>query len=874
MMNVSLMAKLSKTELSMKWFSLFAILILMICNLNAVEGRVDLNTADLSELMSLPITSEQAEAIFNYRHYVSQFNSIYDLRKIPIIDQQTLIMLRPLIVISYHEDRDEAAVRREEIAYLIERYGSYEGEQEGMGDMWEDYLVTPRNINRLFFSDILNMPNVSPLDAAAIMQRRGMGERISDYRDLRNTLGISYYGASNLRHYIYYSDEPFRGRVFFDYQFRYNDREFEDDVEEMYKELLIARDGPARRDLSYWGYFDMDKYSATITNKLRIRYQNNFRAGISYTSQKGEPTMTDEDFSAVLKEAKMFVGYEDNIELFGDSYLKVYFGNYSVSFGEGLVMENTDFYTSRKTGYGFAKRLTGIMGDVSPTRQYALNGVALEWKRKLFDFTIFGSVDKKDAIVHLDEDGQPTDEVFSYVTMTNRFDNDEIAIAEEYFFQNSNLQQRIWLAPRKDFVEERLIGGNVSYSPFVGTHIGFTGYEAVYDKDFVVPDDLAGTLIRDTGNDGGKFKLIDSEIAALYSTKTEEYERDYRRILGVNWRTVVGNTSIQSEYAELTVTGSELKIGDDPSAMIVSSYTQFENLYLIALYRNYDLQYDNPYNRGFSEHPRFRNTIFDSNSHVLVNPLVAEIYNNSAQPQAEEGFYFETRYRFHQNFTITRAYLDMWERKADSRKSVRFQGELEYRPIHRLQTRLRYKNQINRYDDDADRGVSKTDETTGSIRVGLSNRDRLTLEYRYNRVWFPPYTYLSNNPVPGGPDIAQGNSLIHGDYICVDYTHNFNQNMKIQGSVIFWDGHGISHWDWEDMEIDFMGQQGMKYWFTFYDRISSNLYLTLKYRVKRYKTQELDFRMWWNDPIEDVNESYTTVWKQVNSIRLQLDWKF
>ncbi len=861
----------------------FPLILLIFCSvlLLAQHDKIDLNTATLEEIKNLPITNEQAEDIYDYRLYISFFESLYDLRNIPSIDQKTMLKLRPLVMISHYDDLDEAAQRREEIAYLIERYGSYEGEQEAMGDVWEDYLMTPQNLNRLFYTDLLNMPNVSPLDAAAIIRRRNLGEEITDYRDLRNTDGISYYGASNLRHYIFYDEEEVRlGRLYFDYQFRYNDREYFDETEEMYKELIIERDGPVSRDYSYWGYFNMNRQSAEITNKLRVRYDNQVKAGLSYTSRNGEPTLLDASFSDIWDDGKMFIGYENLFSFKGDNSVKVYLGNYRATFGEGLVMENTDFFSARKTGYGFSKRLMGITGDVSNTQQYSLRGMAFELKRPMFELAMFGSVDHKDALVHLDDDGNPTDEVFSYVTMTHRFDNDELAEAEEFFYQPDpesnvfNLSRRFSLAPRKNYVEERLFGGNIAFSPFVGTHIGFTGYEAIYDKDFVVPDDLPNLLLRQPGIDGGKFKLIDSEIAAMYSTKTEEYDRDYRRILGLNWRTVIGNTSIQGEYAELSVTGSELKIGDDPKAMVVSSYTQYDNLHFIALYRNYDLDFDNPYARGFSEHPRYRNTLLDNYSHTLGNPLVADLYLNSAQPQAEEGFYFETRYRFHQHFTITRAYLDLWERKADSRKSVRFQGELEYRPIHRLQTRLRYKHQINRYDDDAERGVSKTDETTAFIRASLSNRDRIQLEYRYNRVWMPPYTYLANHPEPDGHDLAQGTNLIHGDYICVDYIHNFNQNMKIQGSFIFWDGHGISHWDWEDMEIDFMGMQGMKYWLTFYDRIASNLYLTLKYRIKRYKSYDVDFRTWWNAPIDDLPDSYTTVWRQVNSIRLQLDLKF
>ena len=222
---------------------------------------------------------------------------------------------------------------------------------------------------------------------------------------------------------------------------------------------------------------------------------------------------------------------------------------------------------------------------------------------------------------------------------------------------------------------------------------------------------------------------------------------------------------------------------------------------------------------------------------------------------------------------MNRIYLDIWERKADSRKSVRFQGELDFRPIYKLSLRLKYKHQTNRYDDDADRAVSKTNETTGRIIANLSNFDRISLEYRYLSVWGPPYPYLTNDPDIGNT-IIQGSSLSHADYICVDYTHNFNKNLKVQGSFIFWDGNGISHWDWEDMEIDFMGEGGMKFWFAIHDKIANNLFLTLKYKIKDYKTKENEWRAWWNEPPDEGECYFQTVKKTEQSIRLQLDWKF
>jgi len=571
--------------------------------------------------------------------------------------------------------------------------------------------------------------------------------------------------------------------------------------------------------------------------------------------------------------------------------LSIVVGHFRATFGEGLVMENSDFYNARKTGYGFSKRITGIAEDLSRTQEYALLGAAVQWKNKSFNGSLFFSSDDKDAIVYDSNNNgilDKNDYLLSYVTMSRRFTNEELEEAENFFqnYQKPGYENPypINIAPRRDAFNEKIIGGHIEYSPLIGTHLGFTAYEAVYDREFVVDNSndslkylLIKTLYEDgepvNGNDAdAKWRIADSEIAALYSTKTADYDNNFRRVIGFDWRTVLNNTSIQGEYAELTVDGKEYKLGDDPKALILSTYTQFENLYLITLYRDYDLDFDNPYSRGFSEHEKFDDTVLDKYAYTLNNPLIADIYINSAQAQAEKGIYIETRYRFNKHLTINRSYLDIWERKSDSRKSVRFQGELDYRPIYALSMRLKYKHQQNRYDDDADRSLSKTNETTGKIVVNLSNFDRISLEYRYTKVWFPPYTYLTNDPEVGGNTIAQAQSLLNADYICVDYTHNFNKNLKVQGSFIYWNGHGASHWDWEDMEIDFLGEKGNKLWLALNTKISDNLYLTLKYRVKHYKTREYEWRAWWNDvgDLGDLNY-LDRVEKTEHSFRLHLD---
>lgn len=866
-------------------------------SLNLWSEPLDLNRADLTEIKELPITEGQAEAIYHYRTYTSFFKSIYDLREIEEIDQETLNRLKPLVVVSHYEDRDETAIRRDEINYLIERLGNSEGIQEGMSDIWEDYLITPRNLNRLTFSELLNMPNVSPLDAVSVRNRIAMGDSIADYRDLRNTEGIAYYGASNLRHYVYYDDANQQDKkLHFDLQIKYNDSGYKEDPETMYKESMInllpvneTQTGcPRIKNQSYWGYFDMDQYDYSLMSKLRFRWGNQIKGGFMYNSQRGEKKFISPDTSTELsnedlvKNGKYFASYEDYIT--EDTYFKLIAGNYRATYGEGLVMENTDYYSARKTGYGFSKRITGLIPDLSRSQEYNLRGVAAELSNHRFYAGLYYSNDEKDAVVYdSNHDGiidEEDEEIFSYITMSRRFDNEELAEAEAYFNNYSEPgttnPSYVSMAPRTDWLEEQVIGGRAAWSPIAGSEIGFSGYESVYDKDFVVDaDSLLDYLFQSSEDALEKWKTPDTEILGLYSTSTDDYERNYRRVFGLDWRTVIGNTSFEGEYAELQVDGDFTKVGDDPKALVISSYSQWDNLYILSLYRDYDLDFDNPYARGFSEHQKFDGSALDNYAYTTTNALLNDLYTNSAQAQAERGVYFETRYRFHEKLTISRAYLDIWERKCDMRKSIRFQGELDFRPIYQLSLRLKHKHQQNRYDDFADRAVSKTNETTGRVIGNLSNRDRISLEYRYLYVWGPPYVYLSNDASLGGNSTAEGSSKSYADYICVEYTHNFNERLKTQGAFVLWDGNGLSHWDWEDMEIDFFGEEGFKYWFTIQDRVSDNLYLRLKYKYKKYNTTEHEYRAWWNAvPETDDAWVYNKVKKSDNTIMLQLDYKF
>ncbi len=896
---------------------LFLFLCMLAIPLFAV--KVDLNSATFAELRTLPITEQQAKDIYDYRQYVAYFEDIYDLRKVSSVDQPTLEKLRPLIILTHYVETDDSVIRRAQIGYLLQRMDANEGSQEGMSDVWEDFLMTPQNANGMFFNDYLSLPNVSPVDAYAVMKRRAQGDTLIDQRDLKNSPGLSFYGYSNMKNYVYYKEPPIKDRIFVDYQLKYQSTPLEDDPMAMYKQAIlrptygmVASSTPLpdavvaainHKNNSYWGFLHMDSYAPSVLNKVRIRYGNNIKAGILYDSPSGNEDIFKTGGQELLDNGKFYAGYENTVDFFGATGIKQYFGNYRVTYGEGLILDNTDYYTSRNTGYGFTKRILGITPDLSRTQEYSMKGLALELRKTWMDASFFYSRDKKDAIVYMadsvwadgthhshplkNDDG--TYQVLSYVTSTHGFDNDELTEAENYFDHELSVIDHttypnvypwavpyINLAPRENFLTETVTGGHLTLSPFVGTNFGFTTYTSVYDNtDFVIPKDadLKQLLIRDSYN-YKYWKTPDSELSNLYSTKNGNYDRDYRRVVGFDWMSVIKNTSFQGEYAELSVNGKDTILGDDPKAVVLSSYTQFDNLYLLSLYRNYDLNFDNPYSRAFSEHQKLTDTVVEKYNYTMTNPLIGDMVYNNAQAQAERGLYFETRYRFNSYFTLGKTYVDIWERLSDHRKSVRFQGDLDYRPVYQISFRAKYKKQINRYDESADRAVSKTDEYTASVATFLTSRDYMSFEYRYNTVWGPPYLSITYPAVPVANNQANGSTQMTGDFVAVNYSHNFNDNLSVDGSVLYWNGHGISHWDWEDIEIDFMGQKGMKYWFTIQDQLAHNVFISFKYKYKEYQTLEEFVRQYNIAYPDNQNNYFQRVERVENSIRLQIDWKF
>ena len=65
-------------------------------------------------------------------------------------------------------------------------------------------------------------------------------------------------------------------------------------------------------------------------------------------------------------------------------------------------MENMDYFSPRRSGYGFSKRNSGVSSDLTRSSQYVFNGIAFQMSNEGFRFSYFNSVAPRDAIINQD----------------------------------------------------------------------------------------------------------------------------------------------------------------------------------------------------------------------------------------------------------------------------------------------------------------------------------------------------------------------------------------------------------------------------------------------------------------------------------------
>ena len=143
-------------------------------------------------------------------------------------------------------------------------------------------------------------------------------------------------------------------RLHGNYSLRIETTEYFGETEDL---LRDDRDAAVGTNDNWWDRLGMDSPEPAVWQKLSLRLGPHWRAGGTTSRRLGDDDLFDTK--------KAYAGVED-IELGPVILDKLYVGNYQIAWGQGVIMESTDFSGSRRSGYGFGRRCPGGPGGTVP----------------------------------------------------------------------------------------------------------------------------------------------------------------------------------------------------------------------------------------------------------------------------------------------------------------------------------------------------------------------------------------------------------------------------------------------------------------------------------------------------------------------------
>lgn len=811
------------------------------------RGKLDLNRATLEEIRQLPIPPEVAEAIWEYRTYRDYFGSIYDLRHVEGVTPEMMQDLVPLVSTVPPPPQEDWVQRYEASFRQIQRFLSQEGSREELADEYRDLILEPRDVNDLSLFALQSYQNVSPVDATAIIEARERGP-IQSQRQLRSVDGLSYWGYRNLRDYVVYEPPLSEMKLHGEFVLQAFDTPHQLDDDELLRETFwddSPNSGfvPNFDEKTPYGIKNLDSANPALLTKLKLRLGQQWKGGMMTFRNVGERNPTET--------LKGFLEWH-NPRAKPYRLDKVVVGNFRVAFGQGLVMDNTDYFLPRKTGQGYNKRPQGLIGDISRSYEFALRGVAGE--ATLGDFHVMGFLShaKKDGLLNVDEDGEVVS-INKYIIGRPRFENYEYEAMRDP--SNSQLRTDI----RRDAFDETLFGGVVQYQFLPGSYVGLSGYEAQHDLPF---DPNVEAIVTET-------ERLEARDAELFNAYDSRQLGKFRRVVGAEFQTVVENLVFQGEYAKLDANPDGNVFSDAPDAYVLTGYTQYSNLNFLAIYRDYDVGFDNPYARPFGQDSRYEQTLL-GDPFRLNSPLYSWLETNTPQTKAERGIFLQTRYRVSRQVTISGLEFDQWTRKADGQSQRRYTARIEYAPIWPIRLRLRQRYSDRAPEELSDNRRFKSWDSRFEVRARLTAWDELRLLYSNTNTKFAPRPRLSGPADPDGDNFsplaqeASPSEAIQGVLV-----HNVNDRLQFTLSTELYDGF---LWNYEDNEFIVVDGEGIRSWFLVQSRLSDRMLVRFKLTHDRQRTIN-------NREIRDFANSVPNEFRpgdkrQSTAFRFELDYHF
>jgi hypothetical protein len=334
--------------------------------------------------------------------------------------------------------------------------------------------------------------------------------------------------------------------------------------------------------------------------------------------------------------------------------------------------------------------------------------------------------------------------------------------------------------------------------------------------------------------------------------------------------------ALQGEYAKLDTNpknGLGGLLGAAPEAYTLNAYLQYEDLNLQVLWRDYDVGFDNPYARPFSEDSRYEQTLLQD-PFRLQNPLLSWIAFDTPQNKAERGLYATLRYRVTRNFTISGLEFDQWTREADGQDQRRWVARLEYSPIFPLRFRLRerFSSRAEMVGEDVRR--FRGWDTRLEAIARLSGYDELRFLYSTSKTQFAPRPRLSGpaDPLPSGSFDGSplGMAASPAQALQAVLEHNVNDRLQFSFSSEIYDGF---LYNFEDNEFVILDDTGFRNWFLLRSRVSDSMMLRLKVTNDRPLTRtNVDVRKF--GTVFGAWYEGDNVRRRNTSFRLQMDYTF
>ena len=808
-------------------------------------ANIDLNWASKDKLRDLPLSPSQIEDVYTFINQRNGLETIYELLEIESLTIEDINKLK--LIVDIHPYEQSTYIQEQNLSsYKVRQWLAAEGNMEGLSDVWLDRIFQPGNVNTMSYDDLSALPNLSPVDVAAVIKQQRKGE-IKGTFELRNAPGISYWGYKNLRDFVKFKTP----------------KNQKPELHGRFSQMI--RTVPVTTNPDDEGTINAFRNSSRpeVYQKLSFQFGSHIKFGFSHHQNMGNP-------EGIYTRKKF--GLIENIDMGLIRLDRFIIGNFSASFGQSVIFETGDFFSPRRTGFGFTKRARGVFGDLTRSSQYILNGIAAQFSNPFFRTAFFFSKAPRDAVINRD------DSFTSLIVMHPRLPmgayEDSLKI----------------VSPLTSSVNEVTWGGNFRVMPIVGTHFGITFYESLYDRvlDPQVVETITGGAddhepeldLATNANDydeysGDAFYLTymsnsaDPEIAAMYqssgSSSLWNDAKSYRRVFGFDYGFVLGNMSIQGEYGELSKGGDFFTINDEPNAFVTSLYAQFDNLTFLALYRDYDLEFDNPYQRSFSNYQRYKTSIFED-GYWLEDPVYSYLNSGNPQPQSEKGMFFFTRYQFHRSF-VGYVNWDTWTRKADDAKYYRTVFTIDWRPVFNYRINIRQKWQERGAFDIFHPSPFDSRETRIRFRLRLSRFDQVELLYSRGYTTFSPRPRLTESVNPGA-SMKVGDIGSPDETIGLSSTHNFSDKMTLKGGILFIQGF---LWNFEDTDFRiFSADHGAVHnWISWQFSPINNFSVKLKVSQTNYSSYSTitsgksENGIWVSNP--NVNENET-------DFRLQIDY--